>query len=272
MTKSLDDLGDVTFVAPVRRFKSTRAIFALILREMETTYGRNAGGYLWAILEPIAAIALLATVFSLAFSNPPIGTDFVLFYASGYLPFMLYSDVTQKVSTALRFSMPLLAYPAVRYIDAIIGRFILNFLTHILVFALVLPGIVMLRGLTIIVDIYAILMAIVMAAAFILGMGILNAFLFSKVRVWERIWGILNRPLFIISGVLFTYDSVPSPFSDYMWLNPVVHIIGMMRAGLFATYDAAYVSVFYTFTVSAILGVLGLVLLNRYHRDIINDV
>ena len=36
-----------------RRFASFRAIGALILREMATSYGRSPGGYIWAILEPV---------------------------------------------------------------------------------------------------------------------------------------------------------------------------------------------------------------------------
>ena len=47
-----------------------RIVMALMLREMATTYGRSAGGYLWAILEPILGIALLSVIFSLALARP----------------------------------------------------------------------------------------------------------------------------------------------------------------------------------------------------------
>jgi hypothetical protein len=59
--------------APNRRprfLASFRTITALILREMATTYGRSPGGYLWAVLEPVAGVALLSLVFSLALRNP----------------------------------------------------------------------------------------------------------------------------------------------------------------------------------------------------------
>ncbi|MDJ0823602.1 MAG: sugar ABC transporter permease, partial [Paracoccaceae bacterium] len=35
-----------------RRFATARAVMALMLREMSTSFGRSPGGYLWAILEP----------------------------------------------------------------------------------------------------------------------------------------------------------------------------------------------------------------------------
>ena len=44
------------------RLSGLRVVFALIIREMSTTYGRSAGGYIWAILEPVGAIALMSLV------------------------------------------------------------------------------------------------------------------------------------------------------------------------------------------------------------------
>ena len=47
-----------------------RTVVALILREMATTYGRSAGGYVWAILEPVLGVALLSVVFGMALDIP----------------------------------------------------------------------------------------------------------------------------------------------------------------------------------------------------------
>ncbi|MEO0656736.1 MAG: sugar ABC transporter permease, partial [Pseudomonadota bacterium] len=74
-----------------RRFASLRSIIALMLREMATSYGRSPGGYLWAVLEPAAGIAILTLIFSFAFIGPPIGTSFPMFYATGMVPFLAYS-------------------------------------------------------------------------------------------------------------------------------------------------------------------------------------
>ena len=42
------------------RFQNLRVIYALILREMGAKFGRSAGGYAWAIAEPLGGILLLA--------------------------------------------------------------------------------------------------------------------------------------------------------------------------------------------------------------------
>jgi capsular polysaccharide transport system permease protein len=253
------------------RFKTARSILALILREMATTYGRSPGGYLWAVLEPVAGTALLTFVFSLAFRAPPIGDSFPLFYATGLLPFMLYLDVSTKVSQAIQFSRPLLFYPTVTYFDAIAARFILNFITQIMVFFLVITGIIIFFDVQAIVDFQSIVFSLLMAGALGLGVGALNCFLISMFPIWVRIWAIFNRPLFVISCIIFVYEAIPEPYRGFLWYNPLVHIIGMMRHAFYPTYDAIYVSSVFVLSISGILFLVAFVFLNRYHRDILNN-
>lgn len=245
-----------------------RVVFALILREMSTTYGRSAAGYIWAIVEPVIAITLLTLIFSLAFRTPSLGVSFPLFYATGYLPYTLYSDVSNKLSKTIQFSRPLLYYPAVTYVDALLARFILNFFTQIMISYLVIAGVLVLYDTLAVLNFHAIFSAFLMAAALSFGVGTMNCFLNLRFPVWERIWAILNRPLFIISTILFTFEIVPPTYREYLWYNPLVHIVGEMRRGFYATYDAAYVSYIFVYLISGLLTVLGLVLLKRHHQDI----
>jgi capsular polysaccharide transport system permease protein len=254
-----------------RFLRTPRAIVALILREMATTYGRSPGGYFWAILEPVAGTALLTFLFSIAFKAPPIGDNFPLFYATGLMPFLMYMEVSTKVSQSISFSRPLLFYPNVTYLDTILARFLLNFVTQILVFSLIMFGIMLIFNLNPIMNFLAIFLALLMAGVLGLGIGSLNCFLVSMFPVWARIWAILNRPLFIMSGIFFVFESIPQPYRDLLWYNPIIHFVGMMRRGFYATYDAPFVSTLFVFGISGTCFMLSLVLLNRYHRHILNN-
>ena len=79
----------------------------------------------------------------------------------------------------------------------------------------------------------------------------------------------MTRPLLLISAVLFTLETVPQPYRDWLWFNPLVHIIGTLRAGFYNSYDATYVSPVYVFGISLMLMLSGLILLRRYHNDIL---
>ncbi len=259
-----------TVSGSARLMQFGRTVMALILREMTTTYGRSPGGYVWAIVEPIAGTALLTFAFSLAFRSPPLGANFALFYATGLLPFMMYTDLSLKISQSIQFSKPLLFYPRVTYIDAILARFILNAITQLMVVAIIFVGIVTVFDLQIIINLPAIVLSLTMAAALGLGIGTLNCYLVSAFPVWLRIWTILNRPLFIVSCIFFLPESLPEPYRSILAYNPLVHVVAEMRRGYYPSYEADLVSPTYVFGLSAVCCVFGLVFLYRYNRDILN--
>lgn len=251
-------------------FASFRAIGALILREISTTYGRSPGGYIWAVLEPAAGIALLTLIFSIGFRAPPLGTSFALYYAAGILPLMMYMDLSNKLAQTVQFSRALLSYPRVTFLDALIARLVLNVLTQLVVHALVLGFIVVVLHPTTTLN-YAIMsQAYLLTLALATGIGTLNSFLTLAYPVWQTAWSILNRPLFIISCIFFNFESIPQPYSDYLWYNPLVHIVGLMRDGYYPYYQPTYVSILYPVGLAALTLMTGLFLLNRYHRDILD--
>lgn len=271
MTQSTQYAAPLPKPQQPRQAQTLRTVSALMLREMSTTYGRSALGYLWAILEPVAGIILLTFVFSLAMRSPPMGTNFPLFYASGMLPFLAYMSVSQKISQSLKFSRQLLFYPSVTFVDAIIARFLLNGITEILVTTVVLGCILWFYDVDVILTPSALSLGFAMAFVLALGIGTLNCFLLTAFPIWERMWAVLNRPLFIISCIFFIFDDVPQPYQDYLWWNPLVHIVGMMRSGIYVTYEASYVSPLYVFLIGLLTAATGLLLLRRYYTDLINN-
>ena len=254
-----------------RSFPTLRTISALILREMVTSYGRSPGGYLWAVLEPAAGVALISTIFSLGFKSPPLGTHFGIYYASGLVPFLMFTDLSSKVGSSIRFSKSLLVYPSVTFVDAIIARFTLNALTQLMVAYIVLSFIIVGLDAPVSIRIDRVVLGFSMAMALGLGIGTFNCFLMSMYPLWERIWGIVTRPLLFLSGVIFLHDSIPEPYRSWLEWNPLTHVVGATRSGFYARYDADYVSPLYVFTFSAIALVVGLMFLHRYHRDILHN-
>lgn len=258
---------------PIRHLRLPQAfqtIMALILREMSTSYGRSPGGYLWAVAEPVAGIALLTFIFSLGFHAPPLGTSFALFYASGLVPFLVYAEVSGKVSQSINFSLPLLGYPRVTLADAVIARAALTMMTQTLVCGLVLGGLLIFIGTHAKLDVERIARAVLMAFALGVGVGTMNCFLVTRYPVWQRIWSIINRPMFLLSCVVFTFESTPTPFRDWLWYNPVVHVVGLLRQGLYFGYSGDYVSTRYVLFLSGVLCVFGFFMIWRFKDRLLN--
>ena len=248
-----------------------RTVGALILREMGSTYGRSPGGYLWAVLEPIGAIMVLSIAFSLLLRAPSLGTSFLLFYSTGYMPLRSYQDIEMKVSGALGYSRSLLAYPRVTWIDAMLARLILNALTSTMVFFIVITGILLSIDSHTVIDAGPIATGLAIMAVVGFGAGLMNGVLKGLFPVWKQIWGIFSRPLFIASGLFFIYEDLPPFAQDILWWNPLFHGTGIIRTGFYPTYEADYVSLTYCFGFGFGFTALGLLLMRAHYKKVLEQ-
>ncbi|KIT15616.1 Polysialic acid transport protein KpsM [Jannaschia aquimarina] len=218
----------------------------------------------------MAGIALLTFIFSAAFRSPPLGISFPIFYATGMLPFLLFNSTTNKIGSCLRYSKQLLAYPTVTFADAVIARTLLTVTTQLMVSYLLLSMSLLLFDTLTSLNLAIVLQGYALAVLLAIGVGTLNCYFTTRFDIYGHAWAILTRPLFIISGVFILYDGIPEPFKSWLWWNPLIHVIGLVRRGFYPNYDAAYVSVTYVLVFSLIPLAFGLVLLRRNYRDLLD--
>jgi capsular polysaccharide transport system permease protein len=251
------------------RLQKLRVLAALILREMSTQYGKSWGGYFWAVGEPAASILLLAVIFGYALRTPPLGSSFMVFYATGIIPFFLFNAVATSVSMSVQQNKGLLSYPVVSALDTVIARLVMEVLTFVTVSVILFPLMIWLDSAVVNISLFPAVMGMLMAAALGLGVGCVNAVVFAFVPTWRNVWSVLRRPLFILSGILFTFQMVPGVLRDWLWWNPLIHMIGQMRMGFYRSYDGDYISWVYVFGLSMTLFVVGAYLLRRHEGAMI---
>lgn len=234
-------------------------ISALIIREMTTRYGNKFGGYMWAVLDPVLFIAILTVVFSAVAHIPPLGRSFMLFFATGYAAFYIYRSTADQVASAVEANRALLNYPIVRPYDAIVSRVLLQAATLFVV------NLLLFGAMSFFVEIGPVRMGPILAASAIgltlgAGVGISNIVWFHLNSTYQHIWGVINRPAFMVSGVFFLPESVPLPYRDVLMWNPLVHLVGLFRMGFYPTYRASYVNLPYVIGLAVFSVVFGLFL------------
>ncbi len=253
------------------RWQRLRVISALVIREMGTRYGRSSGGYVWALAEPLGGVLLLSFAFAMALRSPPLGDSFMLFYATGIIPFNIFNSMARGVAQSVTSNRGLLNYPVVSLLDAVAAKVLLNFVTILVVAIVLLGGIILGGGLHVTFDLGAAALALVMAAAFGTGVGMVNCVLFGFFPTWKNVWSVLTRPLFLVSGIFFIVEIAPPKLREILLYNPIVHSISMMRTGFYGTYDPQYISYAYVFGVSLGLILLGGYLLRRHEIFLIEQ-
>lgn len=248
-----------------------RVVAAMIVREMSTRFGRKPGGYIWALLEPAGYIAMMTVIFGALARAPALGTSFVLFFATGYLGYQLYQAKVTYLSASVKANKPLLSYPNVAPIDAVTARYILQTLTSALVAVMVFSTIFLTLHHAPEINWPRILEAEVYAGMLALGMGMFNSVMFVKSALYEQIYGIVTRPMFLLSGVFFLPDTMPHPYRDFLLTNPICQVIMLFRSGFYPEYRAIGLSESYLAICSAVILLSGMTIFTLSKKTLRND-
>ena len=151
-----------------------RVIGALILRTAQTRFGHTSVGYLWALIEPIAHVAVMSVVYWAINRQDPVGGNVILFFVSGVLPFFLFQKTALHVGAALRSNQMLLRFPLIHALDIVTSRGLLEGVMWLAVSVLILGG--MIIGDYAPVPEYAMecVAAIILIFAMGMGVGLIN--------------------------------------------------------------------------------------------------
>lgn len=230
------------------------------MREMSTRFGAKPGGYLWAFLDPVSHIAFLSVIFMAIAHMPPLGTSFPLFFATGYIGFQFYQALAGYLNSAVSGNKALLSYPSVAPIDTVAARYVLQIVTTTIVAIGVLGYIVLTLRHPVAIHLPPLLEAMAAASLIALGGGLANTVLFTMYPIYEKLFAIVTRPLFLVSGVFYLPDSLPGFAKDVILFNPLAHIVMQFRTGFYPQYRAVGYDGFYVWSVAAGFMFIGLLL------------
>ena len=220
-------------------------VHALLMREIKTRFGTKHLGYFWAIAEPVAAVAVMGLIFTLIGRSSVANIPVVLFLFTAMLPFNLFSKLLNQLTPAVSANKALLVYRQVSVIDPIITRILIELVTYLLVYCIVFSFLAWLGFDVLPADFLKVLTASVLLALMAIGLGLI---LCSAMSYWQdakKVVSIITRPLFFVSGVLYSATMIPPQYWYLLDWNPIFHAIELSRDAFFSAYVTPVGSWFY---------------------------
>ncbi len=238
-----------------------RVVGALMSREAKKRFGRNYLGLMTAFFEPLVQVTFFGLMFYLTDRQGPHGTAVLPFMITGVLPFHLFSKILTMGMGSIDANKTLLSYPILKPIDTIVARAILEGLIYIISFILLIIICMYLELIPEIARFEYVFFGIVFSALTGTGMAILAAAMLSMTGSVKKIVPVLNRALFLTSGVFFSASMLPQFAREYALWNPMLNISEMIRYGVFHDFPQAHFNVGYILVVIVVTNTCGLVCL-----------
>lgn len=235
-----------------------RVLFALIMRELVTRYGRHNIGVLWLIVEPMMFTLGVAALWSLAGLNHSSNIPIVAFALTGYSAVLLWRNMPSRCIGAVQPNSALLYHRRVKLIDVYLSRIALEAVGAsasfvILSLAFVSAGWMKLPE-DILQVIYGWLMLTWFGGAFAIFLGALS----ERTELVEKIWHPASYLMLPLAGTSFMVEYVPPDFRHLVMWIPMLHGTELVREGYFGSLIHAHYDMNYMFSVCLILTFLGL--------------
>lgn len=219
-----------------------RVVGALMLRDMQTRFGRSFFGYVISVAWPLAHLLALMVVYLVIRRAIPVGTNAPVFLGTGILPYILCLYPARMIMMSLFQNQPLLYFPIVKSFDVILARGILEIITAFWVTAF-FCAILYLFGVDIMpVNAEEALLAIFATIYLSFAIGFISAVLYKMVRAWMVVVILLLITMYFTSGALVMPSTLPDWVQYYMWFNPLLHSVEWLRAAYYDGYSYGMLS------------------------------
>lgn len=201
-------------------------------REITSRYAGAAGGLAWAVVNPLAQLAIYGAVFGALLRVPENalgGFRFVGFLAIGLWPWLMFSEGVTRAMACLQANSGLIrkvAFPHELLVFASVGA---SFAIHAGGWLAVLAALwvwgepIRWTGIALILPLVA------AQFAFTVGMAALLSAAQVVLRDVEQALGLVFTIIFYATPIVYPLAIVPSPYREWLAANPLAYVVTRYR-------------------------------------------
>lgn len=224
-----------------------RVIWALLMREAITRFGRENLGVLWLILEPMMFTLGVATLWSAAGMSHGSSIPIVAFAITGYSSVLVWRNTVGRCNSGIQQNLNLLYHRNVKVIDVFVTRIVLEMSGATASFIVLAVFFTTIEWIQPPDDLLKVIGGWLMLAWFGAALAILIGAATAYSELVERIWHPMAYLLFPLSGAAFMVEWLPKAGQEVVLLLPMVHGVELIRDGYFGGqvhthYDMAYMA------------------------------
>lgn len=245
-----------------------RVIYALMIRELVTRFGRDNIGFLWIMVEPLLFAGLVAIIWVYMKGPTEHGVSIAAFVITGYIPITLFRHGVSRAVAVFSVNSALLYHRQVKIVDFIITRFVIEFIGGTMAFVFVSTILIYFELFPVPNDIGLAIAGWLLYSLFCFSLTIVIAPLSEVSDVLEKLIPVLTYIMIPFSGLFTLVDWLTPGLQEAIVWSPFITGMEMIRKGIWGDQIQAYYYPSYVIGVSFVLIALGLAMCRRARRTL----
>ena len=247
----------------------TRVISALMIRELNTRFGRENIGFLWIMAEPLLFAGLVAVVWRFMKGPEEHGVSVIAFVVSGYLPLTLFRHAVSRSVSAFVANGSLLYHRQIKIVDFILVRFLIEMFGGMLAYVVISGALIYFGLFPVPADFGLLIAGWMIYSFFTLSLCLIIAPLSEMSEVLEKFIPVTTYIMIPFSGTFNMTSWLVPKAQEVMFWSPPVHAMEMMRAGIFGDLVQPHYDVTVPIVFSMTCVLIGLALCRKVRRTLV---
>lgn len=235
-----------------------RVLYALIMRETITRFGRHNLGFAWLFFEPMIFTVGVAAMWSATKSVHGNNVPIIPFAIIGYSSVLCWRNAASRAANAVEANTGLLYHRNVRVLDVFLARALLEIAGATTSFLLLSTVCILLGIMDLPKDFLLMVGGWFLLIWFAVALALVVGALFEMSEIIDRFWHAATYLLFPLSGAAFFVEWLPQNMRQYILYLPMVHATEMIRHGYYGDLVPTHENVAYLVWFNLILSLIGL--------------
>lgn len=248
-----------------------RVIWALMLREVITRFGRHNIGFLWLFVEPMLFTLGVTTLWSLAGMHTSSVLPITAFALTGYSTVLLWRNMPMRCVGSIIPNSALMYHRQVKIIDIFLSRMALEAIGATMSFALLSVIFIWIGWMSPPENLLLLLGGWFLTAWFGSALALVLGTLSERYELVEKLWHPAAYLLFPMSGAAFLVEALPTNAQQYVLILPMVHCTEMVRDGYFGSKFIPQYDVSYLVICNMVMTLIGLMIERVVSREFIPE-
>ena len=247
-------------------------IKALIYRELKTRINNVRFGIIGLLIEPVGVVLVFVLIFSLLRGRGARNDlDTLLFLTIGIVFFTLFYNIAIRSINAMQANEALFFYRAVKPIDTVIARTIVETGLYSIVLIIMVLGIFFIKEIWTLDNFFILTSSFLTLSFFSFNIGLFLMVAGHRYPIIKQIMPLFIRPLWFTSGIFFSINSIPAEFRGWISWNPIVQSIEIARNALTENYyiDPGTISFKYFIWISLLSLSINLFIYRNNERNLL---
>lgn len=248
-----------------------RVIWALLMREILTRFGRHNIGFLWLFVEPMIFTLGVTTLWTATKAIHGSNLPIVAFAVTGYSSVLLWRNMPARCIEAIGPNLALLYHRNVKLIDVFVARLLLEAMGATISFSTLTLFFWFIGWMDLPEDVLKVVGGWLMLAWFGSALGILLGSMAEDSELVERLWHPAAYLLFPLSGAGFLVSALPPSAQEIMLALPMVNGVEYVREGFFGSQITAMYDMQYMASINLLISLFAMAKLRKINRTVVPE-